>query len=76
MYYYFLSQKDLVDTPGQEDYVRMRALTYTEADVVIICFSLVNPWSYENVEETVNMNFSGENVQIKNLNLKFSTVGS
>ena len=28
------------DTPGQEDFDKMRASTYTDTDVVIICFGI------------------------------------
>lgn len=40
----------LWDTSGQEEYARFRPLCYSEADIFIICFSLVSPYSYENVE--------------------------
>ncbi|KAK2909416.1 hypothetical protein Q8A67_005253 [Cirrhinus molitorella] len=34
---------------GQEDYNRLRPLAYPQTDVFLICFSLVNPSSLENV---------------------------
>ncbi|KAJ6229186.1 hypothetical protein M0813_08103 [Anaeramoeba flamelloides] len=39
----------LCDTAGQEDYDRLRPLTYPGTDVVCICFSLVLPNSFKNV---------------------------
>lgn len=40
----------LWDTAGQEDYKKLRPLSYPQTDVFIICFSLVNPASLENVK--------------------------
>uniref|UniRef100_A0A3Q0T105 small monomeric GTPase n=1 Tax=Amphilophus citrinellus TaxID=61819 RepID=A0A3Q0T105_AMPCI len=39
----------LWDTAGEEDYDRLRPLSYPQTDVFLICFSLVRPASYENV---------------------------
>ncbi|PVF98533.1 GTP-binding protein rhoA [Serendipita vermifera] len=41
----------LWDTAGQEDYDRLRTLSYPSTDVVLICFSLDYPASLENVEQ-------------------------
>ena len=39
----------LCDTSGQEEYDRLRPLLYPDTSVFLICFSLVNPASFENV---------------------------
>lgn len=40
----------LWDTAGQEDYDRLRPLSYPQTGVFLICFSVVSPPSYENVK--------------------------
>jgi small GTP-binding protein len=42
---------DLWDTAGQEDFDRLRPLSYPDTDIVLICYSLVNRRSFENVKE-------------------------
>lgn len=41
----------LWDTAGQEDYDRLRPLSYPDSNVVLICFSIDLPDSLENVQE-------------------------
>ena len=40
---------ELFDTAGLEDYDRLRPLQYPQTDIFLICFSVVSPYSYENV---------------------------
>ncbi|KXJ26623.1 ras-related protein ced-10 [Exaiptasia diaphana] len=40
----------LWDTAGQEDYDRLRPLSYPQTDVFLICYSVISPASYENVK--------------------------
>ncbi|KAK9372861.1 P-loop containing nucleoside triphosphate hydrolase protein [Lipomyces chichibuensis] len=41
----------LWDTAGQEDYDRLRPLSYPDANVILICFSIDSPDSLDNVQE-------------------------
>lgn len=38
------------DTAGQEDFDKLRLLSYHNTDVFLICFSVVRPVSYDNVK--------------------------
>ena len=39
----------LFDSAGQEDYDRLRPLSYPQTDVFLVCFSIASPTSLENV---------------------------
>lgn len=41
----------LWDTAGQEDYDRLRPLSYPDSHVILICFAVDSPDSLENVQE-------------------------
>lgn len=40
----------LWDTAGQEDYDRLRPLSYPQTDIFLICFNVISPTSYQNVK--------------------------
>lgn len=43
----------LWDTAGQEEYDRIRPLSYDSCDIFLLCFSVMNPTSFENVSSKV-----------------------
>eukprot|EP00123_Amoebidium_parasiticum_P016352 comp23401_c4_seq2/m.38823 comp23401_c4_seq2/g.38823 ORF comp23401_c4_seq2/g.38823 comp23401_c4_seq2/m.38823 type:complete len:191 (-) comp23401_c4_seq2:218-790(-) len=44
-------QIDILDTAGQEDYDRLRPLSYPDTDVILMCFSVDNPDSLDNIPD-------------------------
>lgn len=45
----------LWDTAGQEDYDRLRPLSYPDSHVILICFAIDSPDSLDNVQEKVHL---------------------
>jgi Ras family protein A len=48
----------LWDTAGQEDYDRLRPLSYPDSHVILICFAVDSPDSLDNVQEKVRLQMS------------------
>jgi small GTP-binding protein len=38
------------DTAGQEDYDKIRPLSYPQSDVFLVCYSIINPASFANIK--------------------------
>jgi Ras family protein A len=45
----------LWDTAGQEEYDRLRPLSYPETDLIFVCFAIDCPNSLENVMDKVSL---------------------
>jgi len=39
------------DTAGQEEYEKLRPMSYSESDVILLCYSIDNPDSFMNIRE-------------------------
>ena len=61
----------LWDTAGQEDYDRLRPLSYPDSHVILICFAVDSPDSLDNVQEKVCL-FSSIPIPNSELILAFS----
>lgn len=48
----------LWDTAGQEEYDRLRPLSYPETDLLFVCFAIDCPNSLENVMDKVGLSLS------------------
>jgi hypothetical protein len=61
--HFSLSPKSLSNTAqiqiGQEDYDRLRPLSYPDSHVILICFAVDSPDSLDNVQEKVCFNVLG-----------------
>ena len=56
----------LFDTAGEEDYERLRLLAYPNTDVILVCFSITNPDSFDNVRRKwiPEIKANGERTQV------------
>lgn len=43
----------LVDTVGQDELSRIRLSSYPSTDVFVLCFSLISPYSFDNITSKV-----------------------
>jgi GTPase SAR1 family protein len=64
----------LWDTAGQEDYDRLRPLSYPDSHVILICFAVDSPDSLDNVQEKVRNGFFFVRHQRTSANVCLTTV--
>lgn len=48
----------LWDTAGQEEYDRLRPLSYPETDLIFVCFAIDCPNSLDNVMDKVSLSIA------------------
>merc|ERR1719322_1317377 len=48
------------DTAGQEDYDRLRPLSYDDVDVAVVCYDVQNLDSFENIEVKISSEMGRE----------------
>ncbi|CAG8622976.1 4277_t:CDS:2, partial [Scutellospora calospora] len=53
----------LWDTAGQEDYDRLRPLSYPDSHVILICFAVDSPDSLDNVQEKKDLRFDPKTIE-------------
>jgi hypothetical protein len=61
-------------TLGQEDYDRLRPLSYPDSNVILICFAVDSPDTLDNVQEKVNRMMLGSPAERFSLTLSFDVV--
>lgn len=49
---------DFSDTADQVDYHKLRLMAYTDANILLLCFSVVNPNSFQNIKKIGYVKFS------------------
>jgi GTPase SAR1 family protein len=66
VFFYQVIKFFLRNTTGQEDYNRLRPLSYRGADVFLLAFSLISKASYENVSKKArdSLSFSVNNIDV------------
>lgn len=63
--FFYQVELALWDTAGQEDYDRLRPLSYPDTDVILMCFSVDSPDSLENIPEKWTPEVSSWSVESK-----------